>query len=286
LADDEESERLEQLSQYLQNAGFSLDLPFILMAGGLIVTRVILATTLTPFMGGKLIPSQARVGLGLLFAVILFPGVAAPLKDRFPLNEPILMVGLFLKEVFVGLLLGFVASLVFHAISAAGSLIDNQAGNAQTVALDPFTNAQSTTFGTLMSQLALVLFFSLGGYRLFIQALVKSFEAVPLISFPHVDLAAGPMAILLCRLSADILAIGIQLAAPVAISLLLVDVVLGLAARVSPQIDVFFISFSLKTTIAVIIIFLSLEMMATTLELKFRDYLIGVSQAIEVLRSR
>src|SRR5690349_2285304 len=106
-------------------------------------------------------------------------------------------------------------------------------------------------------QVALVLFFCLDGHLLYIQVIFYSFERLPVNAFPKMagGLVVGndlsPIVSDMIHMSADVLLVSMQLAAPVLVCLFLTDVVFGIFNRVAPQMNVFFLSLPIKMLLGV-----------------------------------
>jgi len=88
--------------------------------------RIISMIMVFPVLGSRNVPWMVKVGLSLLLSMILFPMIA-PRVAEVP-NQMVPYIILIIKEVLIGLIIGFVTSLLFTAVSVAGSLIDFQVG--------------------------------------------------------------------------------------------------------------------------------------------------------------
>ena len=98
--------------------------------------------------------------------------------------SPLLFVALMLKELFLGLTLSFVVGIVFDAAQIAGNLIDTMSGTNQAQLMVPQIQQQVSLFSNLQLQLVTVVFLSLGGHHIVIQAFGDSLEMIPLDRYP------------------------------------------------------------------------------------------------------
>ena len=158
-----------------------MDLPNFslpLIQGFLIcLARVAAMFAAIPVFSGGQIPFQLRLGVAVLFAMLTYPVV----KDYLP-HESFTILGFGLvvaAEVVLGLLVGFLAQLVFMAAEFAGSLIGYQMGFAAANIFDPSTQSQVALISRFQGIFAILLFLSLNIHHLFLEAIVGSFEMLP-----------------------------------------------------------------------------------------------------------
>ena len=240
------------------------DLSLPLIQGFLIcLARVAAMFAAIPVFSGGQIPHQLRLGVAVMFAMLTFPVV----KDFIPVAAITpLELGLIIgSEVILGLLVGFLAQLVFMAAEFAGSLIGYQMGFAAANIFDPTTQAQVALISQFQGIFAILLFLSLNVHHLFLEAIVYSFEMLPPGS---ITLSGGaiPMVIEVANHS---LVLSIRLVAPVLVLLILSTLTLGIMSRVFPQLNVFMISFPLNIGISFIVMGLTFGIVASLLQEEF-----------------
>lgn len=237
---------------------------------GLCFARFISFIMIVPFFGGRVVPSQVKVAVATALVIITYPALLAELPtDGSSLSFGVIgFVGLIAKEVFVGFTLGFVASLVFEAVQVAGRIADFQRGSTMGELFAPQLQERVSELGQFKLQLAIVIFLTVGAHRFFISALVRSFEFIPALKFPHIEAGWTPAAQFLTVMTGSVLSIGIQIAVPIIITLLLTDLFFGLINRVAPQVNVFFLSMPVKMWLGIFVV----AVMMTFLVSRFRDY--------------
>lgn len=235
-----------------------------IVAGALIAARLVPVFTLAPFFGGRLLPATARVGLALAFAALLLPSVGAPVLASTTPPAGAALVGLLVKEVAIGSILGFLVALPFYAADAAGRLADMGRGASMSEVLVPQTGGRTTPLGDLSLQLAIVLFLFLDGHLLFFRALAASYEAVSIVGAPGAA-GWGSVAQIAIASTGAMVAAAVGLAAPVLAATFLTDLGLGLLNRVSPQIQVYFVGLPVKAVLGVLAFMLALAAMMDVL---------------------
>ena len=218
----------------------------IAVALALGATRTIPIAWLVPLLGGPRVPSAARVGLGVLLAVlalpVLVPSVAAsPALALGPAGWLVLAA----RELLLGLTVGIAAGSVFRAAEAAGRLADVLRGANLAEVLSPMSDDRTSPTGDLYLFVAVVLFLELGGLRHLASALARSYEAVPVGAAPTIGSARAALEVTLYAV-AKLLESAVALAAPVLVALWLADAALGIVGRAAPQLPLYFAAMPAK----------------------------------------
>jgi flagellar biosynthesis protein FliR len=229
---------------------------------GLAFTRLLSFLAIVPFFGGQAVPARVKVATAAAFVIIIYPVLetGVPQGQKLPFGA-VGFIGLLIKEALIGFTLGFLASLIFDAIAMAGKIIDIQRGSAMAELFAPQIQARVSELGQFKLQLAIVLFLAVGAHRVFIEALLWSFEILPPTKLPHLEAGWTPMTAMFITLTGQIFAIGVQLAVPPMIALLLTDLVFGMINRVAPQINVFFLSLPVKMMVGLLVVMLALPLL-------------------------
>ncbi len=232
----------------------------ISLAVGLMISRILGMLWQVPFLGGKLVPGQIKIGLSFVIALFLYPHVLSPENMEalfsakasvFPL--PARMIGLFAKEVFVGFVLGFIISTVWHGAEMIGRFVDTARGSAMGSALVPQMKSQASVFGSLYYQLLLVIFLLLDGHLLFLNFFAQSYVLIPLIGVPKF---ANPgmwgFFEMIMRITSQLFVMALILGMPVLIAIFITDICMGLFNKVAPQINVLFLMMPFKAVLGVL----------------------------------
>lgn len=193
-----------------------------------------------PIFSNRNIPVMVRVGFVLFLAVIVMPFV--PLTHVAGAGDGLGFVIAVVKEVLIGMILGFIARLIFLGIQIAGQIMDYQMGFGFVNIVDPESQLQVPIIGQFLYIIVLFVLLLINGHHWIVQALVKSFDVVP-VAGAHfkpvlVDYAT--------RMFADTFVMGFKIAAPIAMSLFLVDLAYGVIARALPQANIMVVGFPIK----------------------------------------
>jgi flagellar biosynthetic protein FliR len=215
---------------------------------GLCFARFVSFVSIVPFFGGTVVPSQVKIALATALVIITYPSLIAELPpDGSPIGFGAAgFIGLIAKEAFVGFTLGFVVSLVFEAVQVAGRLADFQRGSTMSELFAPQLQERVSELGQFNIQLAIAIFLITGAHLAFIRTLVTSYEFIPALKFPTIEPGFIPAAEFVTLMTGSVLALGLQLAIPIVVTLLLADLFFGLINRAAPQVNVFFLSMPVK----------------------------------------
>lgn len=218
----------------------SIDLPtsliapfFLLMAriGGLMV--------FAPFFGSGAVAPVIRVMVSISLSVALFPLLETelPRTDEFSSFFFVLC-----GELLVGMLLGLLGRLFLASLEIAGQVMGFQMGFAVIKVIDPQTQSESPVMSILQNIIGILIFLSINGHHWFIQAIVDSYQ----ITGTGVSLN-GSVHLHLIRSAGEMFVLGMKIAAPIVVVLLIVDILLGIVGRAAPQLHVLVIGLPAKS---------------------------------------
>lgn len=246
------------MQDLLQRLGIYLNYNREFLLLGLILTRTMVTVVLSPILGGKVAPTEVKMGFGVLLTMLVYPLARDSVSSDIPITAVSYSL-LMIKEIFVGLAIGFVATHVFSILEMAGRMIDTARGTSMAEVMVPHIDHRATPIGDLYYQLFLVLFMYIGGLPIFIEAFFYSFQAIPIDQGLAIGKPLEPFFFYMVRLGGDLLIIATILAAPVIASTLIIDIVFGILNRVAPQLNAYFLSMPVKAMggLAVVLIIMA-----------------------------
>jgi flagellar biosynthetic protein FliR len=200
------------------------------------LTRILALFAAAPVFSHAALPMRAKVGIALAIALAISPVVAAPPLAGLMEARGFAMLA---HNILVGVALGFAVRLVFTGVDLAGQLIGLQIGLSFAAFFNPDTRESENVVSSFLSMLVLLMFLAIDGHLMLLSALVDSFRAFPAGAPGTVPIE--PLA--LARAAADIFAIALTICLPILAVMLLVNVVLGVMARVAPQLNLFAVGF-------------------------------------------
>lgn len=246
-----------------------MELTFILDATeGRFITALLIFSRLgavlfsAPLLSSHSVPTPVRNGLAAIFSLILTP----LFPPAHPENSLLLMAGM-VKEALVGLILGWLASLVFSCVQMAGEWLDVQAGFQAGQLFNPLFQAGGGPISNLKYILAGMLFLSAGGHAMVLRAAAESFHVSPPGALTFGMGTIDDWFSFLTRT----LWIAIQLAAPVGVVLFMTEVALSIVNRALPQLNVLMLSLPAKALLAVTALAVSVPVLSQALTIVFND---------------
>ena len=211
----------------------------------LALTRILAMIIHVPVLGGTSIPTQIKLGLGVILAVVLIPWQ--------PLPPDAQVIGLFGftvavgREILIGTLAGFAAALTFAAIQIAGEAMGLESGFASSHVFNPAMSDSGSSYHQLFILLTTIYFLIINGHHMFIIAMARTFQVLPVNSpLPSSSLQS------LMLMTSQLITSGIQLALPIMAALIMTDLTLGLLARVAPQVQVYFLGLPVKVGLSLL----------------------------------
>jgi flagellar biosynthesis protein FliR len=193
---------------------------------GLILSRTAGLLSLFP-LGAEIVPARIRVVAAVALAATLLPVVPEPPAGLFVLQ--------ICAEGAVGVLAALLARVPLAVIEAGMQITSVSAGLGIASLLDPSTDEEVHALTELFTYASLCLFFSLGGHHRLILALHESLLRVP----PGGARISLDVLGLVLRLGADVFSLAVQVAAPVLVVSLALNLTLALVARAAPAVNIF-----------------------------------------------
>ena len=213
----------------------------------LVLARVGGIFTTAPVMSNVHVSPTVRVAIALALTFVFVPMVHYDAADFDMLRYLVVLV----KEIVIGLAMGFLVSLMFAAIQMAGAYVDLQVGFGFAQVIDPMSSEHNAVIGQFQNLVATLLFLVVNGHHLMIMGLADSFAVVPIGKAAFNPAAAGGM----MQVFAIIFIAALKIGAPVVGAIFLTDVALGILARTVPQLNVFILGFPAKIIVGLAVVF-------------------------------
>lgn len=245
------------------NYSFSMhDLEFFL----LIFTRVSCFVFTAPFFSMKNTPANVRIGISLFTSVLLYQ-VLTP-AEAVVYSSVLEYVIIVMKEAMVGLLVGLAASICTSIVNFAGSIADMEVGLSMVTLMDP-TSRENTSITGVMYQYSLMLMMIVTGmYRYLFGALADTFSLIPV---NRAVFRSDALLSSLLEFLGDYVVIGFRIVLPVFCTILLLNAVLGVLAKVSPQMNMFAVGIQMKILVGLSVLFFTAGMLPGAADFIFQE---------------
>jgi flagellar biosynthesis protein FliR len=239
----------------------------------LVLARIGPLFVVAPLFSSKMFPARARGVAAVALAVGISP---IAMKDQHVPTDALSLGGLIGKEALVGFAFAFAVSVLFAAVSAAGSFIDTLIGFSFGGLVDPVNGNQSSVLSQLYTLIGVMVFIAIGGEAWMVQGLVKTYDLVGLTDMPALGALVGGAQ----HTFSSIFVSAVELAAPVLIALIITDAGFGVVSRVMPQLNVFAVGFPAKILVGFLIVAASLPFVAGWIGNQLQQSVLSALQSI------
>ncbi|MFR0801395.1 MAG: flagellar biosynthetic protein FliR [Suilimivivens sp.] len=221
----------------------------------LIFVRVASFVYIAPFFSMSNTPSRVRVGLAFFISVLLYQTGPEQEAAYDTLTGYTIIV---MKEAVTGFLIGFGANLCTAVVSFAGQIADMEMGLSMASLFDPATKQQTTITGVYYNYMVLLLLMISGMHRYLLKALAETYELIPINGAVFHDDALLQA---LITFMGDYIIVGFRICLPIFAVMIILNAVLGILAKVSPQLNMFAVGIQMKVLVGFCVLFVTTAML-------------------------
>ena len=221
----------------------------------LIFIRVASFVFIAPFFSMSNTPKNVRVALSFFVAFLLYQSMP---RQEVVYDSLIGYTIVILKEVITGLLIGFAANLCSTIVAFAGQIASMEMGLSMASMMDPTTRENTTVTGVYYNYIILLLLMSSGMHRYFLKALAETYILIPVNGavLNHEKLLNAMIEFL-----SDYIIIGFRICLPIFAVMIILNAVLGVLAKVSPQLNMFAVGMQMKVLVGLAILLVTASML-------------------------
>lgn len=231
----------------------------------MVFLRLIGFFTITPVFFPKGTPIILKVAFVLTLSYMLIPGI--DYSQISNINNTMGFIANCSSEIITGLALGFMTELCFIALRLGGSYMDVQIGFSMISMLDPNTNSNSTLIERLLYWTGLILFFMVDGHHMLITQLIDSFNAVSLGRF----ILNQETASIIIEVFIQFFIMGLKIAIPIVLIIIITELTLGLVGRAVPQLNVMILGLPLKIIVGLTTLILAMPIIFKLIAVGFSN---------------
>ena len=221
----------------------------------MIVVRVASFVAVAPFYGTNNTPRRVKIGFSVMVAILLFQILERPALDYEGVFGFAVII---IREGITGLLIGFAASVCNSIILFAGNIIDMDIGLSMVTEFDPTMNTQVTITGNLYNYFILLLLIATDMHHVILQAVVDSFTVIPINGqIFNWDSLAGSIT----QYMTDLFVIGFRIFLPIFACMMILNCILGILAKVAPQMNMFAVGMQMKILVGFGVLFLTISLL-------------------------
>jgi len=231
----------------------------------LIFVRIASFMFVAPFFSQRGVPAQAKIGLSLFTALVLYNVVPPPELSYSGVVGYGVVV---LKEGITGLLIGFAAYICNSIVVFAGSLIDMDIGLSMAQEFNPDMSMQMTSTGNLYYYIVFAMLLATNMHHYILRAVCDSFYVVPI---GGAIFEWDSLLLSMTTYMADLFVIGFRIFLPVFAVIMIMNCILGVMAKVAPQMNMFSIGIQLKILVGFVVLFLTIFLFPSVSDMVFDE---------------
>lgn len=232
----------------------------------LILTRVSCFVYVAPFFGMSNTPARVKIGISFFISVLLYQVLTpstAVIYDT--VMEYALIV---MKEAVAGLLLGLGSNICMSIVNFAGHIADMETGLSMVTLMDPNTKESVSITGAFYQYTFMMMLIATGMYRYLLGALADSFSLIPVNG--AVFRADSILQSMIAFMN-DYIVIGFRIVLPIFCAILLLNAILGILAKVAPQMNMFVVGIQLKILVGLSVILLTIGMLSGAADFVYQE---------------
>jgi flagellar biosynthetic protein FliR len=150
----------------------------------------------------------------------------------------------------------------------AGNIIDMDIGLSMAQEFDPMTNSQVTITGNLYQYLLLLMMVVTNMHHYVLRALIDSYQVIPVNGqvFQWDSLAES-----MTTYMADSFVIAFRIVLPVFACMMILNCILGIMAKVAPQMNMFAVGMQMKVLLGLTVLFLTVMLLPGISDFVFKE---------------
>jgi flagellar biosynthetic protein FliR len=244
----------------------------------LVFVRMTGIFVMTPIFSRNSIPNAFKIGFAFFISLIVMTTIS---PNQFSLNTDNTVI-LIVRELLVGLIVGFISYLFFTTLYIAGQIIDMQIGFGMVNVLDPQHRVQVPVVGNFFYIIAIFILLIINGHHTLIEAVIASYKILPIGQYVIVD----GVYLNIIKIITEIFIIGFKISGPILATIFITNVMLGILARTVPQMNVFIVGMPLKIIVGFIIMIFTMPLYILALQHIFNNMFEEIFNFFKALQLR
>ena len=221
----------------------------------LVLMRMTAFVVSWPVFGVETINSHIKVLFATALALVVFPTLKWSPEQMASVQSGFVM--LVMREVFLGLSMGFLARFFFFAFRIAGEMVSQGMGLGAAAMFNPSMGGQTSSIEQFYVSMATLFYLCVNGHHFLITGLVESFTWAPAAVLKlNISQFTG-----VAQMTQEIIELGLRFSAPVVISVLAINLILGVVGKTVPQLNVLVTSFPINIMAGLFLLIITLPML-------------------------
>ena len=230
----------------------------------LIITRISMIFFIVPFFGNVNIPVRIKIALSFFLSLIIMNSVDySAVSYQGMLGYSILIA----QEAVTGLLIGIGSGFTLYILNFSGHMLDMEIGFSMAMEMDPTTQVQTTISATFLTTVFMLMFIASDMHYFLIDAVVDSYKVIPIGE----GIVSPNLYKIFVQYVIDYFVIGFRIILPVFACILVINVILGILARIAPQMNMFVFGMQLKVFAGLSLIFILMNFLPGITDFLFNE---------------
>ncbi len=230
----------------------------------LIITRISMIFFIVPFFGNVNIPVRIKIALSFFLSLIIMNSVDySAVSYQGMLGYSILIA----QEAVTGLLIGIGSGFTLYILNFSGHMLDMEIGFSMAMEMDPTTQVQTTISATFLTAVFMLMFIVSDMHYFLIDAVVDSYKVIPIGE----GIVSPNLYKIFVQYVIDYFVIGFRIILPVFACILVINVILGILARIAPQMNMFVFGMQLKVFAGLSLIFILMNFLPGITDFLFNE---------------
>lgn len=222
----------------------------------LILVRVVSFVSVAPFFRTNNTPRPLKIWFSAILAFLLYGVITPHVYAQYTtlLGYSVCII----REMLTGVLIGFSATVATMVTTFAGQLVDNNIGFSMAAQMDPVTQQNTTVTGYMYQYGFMLIFIVSGMYRHLVEALAETFTLIPVNGAVfNIELLYGSF----MQMITQYVMLGFRIALPVFSVILILNGLLGVMAKVSPQMNMFSVGIQIKALVGLTVLWATVRLL-------------------------
>lgn len=219
-----------------------------------------------PFFSTPNVPRRAKAGFAFFISIIVYTAV---LPHEVVVYESIIGFSIIVvKEAIAGILIGFGANIVLSITQLAGKIADMEIGLSMVQLFDPISRDQSGFMGSIYQYGVFLILLVTNMHHYIIRAFIESYTLIPI---GKVKFSSDNIIETVLKFLGDYVSIAFRFCLPIVAAIILLNALLGVLAKTSPQMNMFAVGIQLKIFLGFTVIVLTIGLLPAVSEFLFRE---------------
>ena len=219
---------------------------------------------IVPFFGNVNIPVRIKIALSFFLSLIIMNSVDySAVSYQGMLGYSILIA----QEAVTGLLIGIGSGFTLYILNFSGHMLDMEIGFSMAMEMDPTTQVQTTISATFLTAVFMLMFIASDMHYFLIDAVVDSYKVIPIGE----GIVSPNLYKIFVQYVIDYFVIGFRIILPVFACILVINVILGILARIAPQMNMFVFGMQLKVYAGLSLIFILMNFLPGITDFLFNE---------------